>query len=83
MKKKIVWMVVSGLMALSMVMAACGPAAVEEKEEEKEVIVVEEEEAVVVEEEEEVVSPEKPKYGGTLYLAMSGDIREFDPIDGC
>ena len=30
MSRKISWMVMSGLMALSLVMAACGPAVVEE-----------------------------------------------------
>ena len=36
MTKKIVWMVVGGLMALSLVMAACGPAAPVETTEEGE-----------------------------------------------
>ena len=48
MKKKIVWMLVSGLMVLSLVMASCGPAEVEAAVE-AEVEVIEE----VVEEEEE------------------------------
>jgi hypothetical protein len=46
MMKKIVWVVVSCLMALSLVMASCGPA-----EEEEEAVTEEEEEEVVVEEE--------------------------------
>ncbi len=77
MRKKILWLVVSGLMALSLVMAACGPAAVEEEEEEKKVVVVEEEEEeeekeVVVE--EEAVEDAGPKYGGTLTLHQASDL---------
>jgi len=73
MKKKIVWMLVSCLMALSLIMASCGPAAEVEEEEEEEakewvVIGEEEEEEEVVE--EEVISPDKPKYGGTITLAL-------------
>jgi len=70
MGKKIVWFAVSCLMALSLVMASCGPAAEEEEEEEEE---VREEEVVEEEEEEEeevVVITEVPEYGGTLTLAM-------------
>jgi len=68
MGKKIIWVVVSCLMVLSLVMASCGPA-----EEEAEVEVGEEEvevgEGVVTEEEEEeavVAGPEVPQYGGTI-----------------
>ncbi|MFC2014956.1 ABC transporter substrate-binding protein [Chloroflexota bacterium] len=84
MTKKILWMVVSGLMVLSLVMAACGPADVEEKEEdvkeeeEKEVGEKEKDEEVIVE--EEVVSSDKPQYGGTLTFAQSGDQRNWGPI---
>ena len=84
MTKKIVWLVVSGLMALSLVMAACGPALVveTEKEGEKKVILQAEEEEEAKKEvvEEEVVSPEKSKYGGTLTLARSGDITAWDDV---
>ena len=67
--KKILWMLVSGLMVLSLVMASCGPAE-EEEEEEEEVVIEEEEEEEVEEEEEEVIapSPDVPKYGGTITL---------------
>ena len=81
MGKKIVWMLVSCLMVLSLVMASCGPA-----EEEAEVEVGEEEievgevEITEEEEEEEVVveGPEVPQYGGTLSLVFGGDIMGFD-----
>ncbi len=92
MKKKIVWLVVSCLMALSLVLASCAPAVTEEEEEEE---VVEEE--VVTEEkvvtEEEVVAPEvemvrdalgklveKPKYGGTVMTALKADPTGTDDV---
>ncbi len=79
--KKIVWLVVSCLMALSLVMASCGPA--EEEEEvavgEEEVVVTEEEvEEEVIEEEEGLLPPEVPKYGGT-YTMIFTDPKGFDP----
>ncbi|MFC1901095.1 ABC transporter substrate-binding protein [Chloroflexota bacterium] len=72
--KKVIWLVVSILMALSLVVASCGTTTVEEEEEE-EVVTEEEEEE---EEQEDVVDEkemvrdslgrmvEKPKYGGTV-----------------
>ena len=74
MMKKIVWVVVSCLMALSLVMASCGPAAEEEEEEEE----VKEEEVIVEEEEEEeeeevVIASGEPQYGGTLTLPLIDD----------
>jgi peptide/nickel transport system substrate-binding protein len=65
MKKKIVWLVVSCLMVLSLVMASCGPA-----EEEEEVI---EEEGV-----EGMLSPEVPKYGG-IHITVGVEPQGFDP----
>ena len=81
MRKKILWMLVSCLMVLSLIMASCGPA-----EEEAEVEVGEEEvevgevEVAEEEEEEEAVAegPEVPQYGGTLALVIGGDIMGFD-----
>ena len=64
MKKKIVWVVVSCLMVLSLIMASCGPAA--------------EEEAEVVEE-EEVGVKEAPQYGGTLRTVSAWPYGAWDP----
>ena len=90
MKRKIIWMMVSGLMALSLVMAACSPAApVEtEVEGEKKVISGGEEEKEEKEEEEkkeevaeeEVVEDMGPKYGGSLRLLQNGDITGWDDV---
>ena len=82
MKKKVVWLVVSCVMALSLVVASCGPAEEEaEVEVGEEEVEVGEEEVGVVEEEEEVVQPteEVPKYGGTLSLASGMGISQWDP----
>ncbi len=75
--KKIVWLLVSCLMALSLVMASCGPAEEEEEEEDEEVIIGEEEEE---EEEEEEAKPDSniPRYGGTLIVSIASDPVNFD-----
>ena len=65
MNKKIMWMMLSGIMALSLVMTACGSAA-------------EEEDGEVAE--EEVVSADMPKYGGTISLVQVRDITVWDDI---
>lgn len=87
MTRKIVWLVMSCLIVLALVLASCGPAAVEEEEE----VVPEEEEEVAVpeeeeEEEEEVVVPakEEPQYGGTLTILQWHCMLEpgtWDPAD--
>jgi len=78
--KKIVWILVSCLMVLSLVIASCAP---EEEAEEKEVgkatVVTAKEEAVAeVVEEEGILPPEVPKYGGTL-VTLGGDFTAIDP----
>ncbi|MFC1899978.1 ABC transporter substrate-binding protein [Chloroflexota bacterium] len=86
MVKKVIWLVVSILMALSLVMASCGTTTVEEEEEE---VVTEEEEE---EEEEEIVKPKgdgkwwdkfgEPQYGGKLTIRQSADPTSWDPYFG-
>ncbi|MFC2038343.1 ABC transporter substrate-binding protein [Chloroflexota bacterium] len=63
MAKKIVWLVVSCLMVLSLVMASCGPAAE-----------VEEDEG-----EGAYAPASEPKYGGTITSYGYGYNRSFDP----
>ena len=82
MTKKVLWLIISCLMALSLVMASCGPAVTEEEEEEEEEIMEEEEE----EEEEDqgavVTGPEEPKYGGSLRTASTSDVINWDEAYG-
>lgn len=67
MKNRIVWVVLSCLMVVVLVLASCGPAAVEE------------EEAVADEvTEEEVPAEEGPTYGGTITFARATAINAFD-----
>jgi len=74
MKRKIVWLVVSCLMAAALVLASCAPAVVEEEEE---VAPPVEEEEVV--EAEVAPLPEGPKYGGMLNIAINYCPIHFDP----
>jgi len=74
MRNKILWMLVSCVMALSLVLASCAPAVVEEEEE---VAPPVDEEEVV--EEKAVPKVEEPKYGGTLRLVRSASPVGFDP----
>jgi peptide/nickel transport system substrate-binding protein len=71
--KKIVWIVVSCLMALSLVIASCGPKEeAKVTEEGGQTITTKGEEKAP---EEEVVQPttEEPQYGSTLTLALASD----------
>ena len=88
MKRKIILLLMSSLMALSLVLASCGEA--EEEEEEEVVITPGEEEEVIPpgEEEEEVTPPTggnwwdyhgEPEYGGTFTWRINMDIASFDP----
>ncbi len=69
MKKKVIWMLVSCLMVLSLVIASCGPAE-EEGEVEGEV------------EEETELLPEAPKYGGIFTAAQTSDTSNWDAGTG-
>ena len=75
MKKKIVWILVSCLMVLSLVIASCAPKAEEAAKEEAAAKVTTKEEATKKEVTEEAVAPsvEVPQYGGTITLALAGD----------
>jgi len=83
MKKKIIWILVSLVMGLSLVIASCAPKeAAKEKEVGKATVVTGEEKTVaekVAEEKPEILPPEVPKYGGT-YTYIGADIRGFDPV---
>ncbi len=80
MKRKITWIIVSCLMALSLVLASCAPAVVEEEEEEAPAVVEEEE----VVEEEVVPAVKEPIYGGTLNIAWDAPhlLARWDPAAG-
>ena len=65
--KKIIWVVVSCVMALSLVLASCGEAEEEEEEE------------VTPPGEEEEVTEGQPIYGGTITTAMNSDYMGYDP----
>jgi len=81
MKGKIVWVLLSCLMVAALVLASCGPAAVEE-EEGKTITgkVVEKEAPKEKEKEEVVVTPKKegPFYGGTITICRGAAIVAFD-----
>jgi peptide/nickel transport system substrate-binding protein len=92
MKRKIVWLLVSGLMVLALLLASCGPAVTEEEEEE---VTEEEEEGVTEEEEEEEEEEgpemvrdslgrlvEKPKYGGVFKQPHAQSPLYFDEAFG-
>jgi len=76
MKKRILWILMSGLMALSLVMAACGPAEVEKEEVEAEADMVK---VTLKKLDGTTITKmvERPKYGGT-YTLPSGDVGNFD-----
>jgi ABC-type transport system substrate-binding protein len=89
MQKKIIWLIVSCLMVLSLVLASCGEA---EEEEEEEVTPPGEEEEIITppSEEEEVVTPGggnwwdylgEPEYGGILTFRTTWN-SAWDPYYG-
>jgi peptide/nickel transport system substrate-binding protein len=83
MKKKIIWILVSCLMVLSLIIASCGPKETEEQakitEEGGQVITTTEKaKEEVVQEKEGLLPPDKPKYGGTFSFVF-GEPMGFDP----
>ena len=82
MKKKIIWIIVSCLMALSLVVASCGTAEVEEEEEEEmmEEEKEEEEEKKEEEEKEKPVATGVPQYGGQIKCIWTTDALGFDEV---
>lgn len=88
MKSRILWVVLSSLMVISLLVISCGPAAVDEtkgpgitvKTEEQEQEQKQEVEQVEEEpQQEEVVDSEKPRYGGTLTILAPTNIDIFMP----
>ncbi|MEK7353276.1 MAG: ABC transporter substrate-binding protein [Chloroflexota bacterium] len=90
MSKKILWLIVSGLMALSLLMPACGPpatpaaptltapAAPTTPTTPAAPTAPTASTTPATSVEKGAVTPGKPKYGGTLNLVQSGDITRFD-----
>jgi len=74
MRRKIVWLVVSCLMVLSLLMASCAPAVTEEEE----VVAPPKEEKEVVTEEEVAPPPGEPTYGGVMNVAATSSDFGFD-----
>jgi ABC-type transport system substrate-binding protein len=85
MKKKILWIVVSSLIVLSLIIASCGPGEEEEAkvtEEGGQVITTKEEGEKELVEEEKIASPEGPKYGGIYTAAIGMDTSNWDASTG-
>jgi len=82
MSRRVLGVIAGCLMVLSLVLASCGPAAVEEEEEEvapEEGKVSPEEKEVTVEEEE--AQPKGPQYGGTIRIrSVPFLVRGFSPL---
>jgi len=80
MNKKIIWILVSSLMAISLVMVSCGPTVEEEEEEEEEEVIIGEEEEEEEEEEEKPVVTGVPQYGGQIKCVWTTDALGFDEV---
>ena len=85
MRKKILWMVVSGLMALSLVMAACGPAATPTTTTAPTTTTPTTTKPGEEPTQKEAVASiaEAPKYGGTLYLTGADVTSWSSGLDNC
>ncbi|MBI4283157.1 MAG: ABC transporter substrate-binding protein [Chloroflexi bacterium] len=90
MRKRITWLVVSGLMILSLVLASCAPKVTEEKKAVTEEKKAATEEKKTVTEEKKTVTEEKkaatkegvPQYGGVLNLVRPADPADIDIAGG-
>ncbi|MEK7354148.1 MAG: hypothetical protein AABZ77_06560, partial [Chloroflexota bacterium] len=87
MSQKILWMIVSVIMALSLVMAACAPAAaptIPTKPVTPATPAVPAAPTAPTAEKprQEAASPERPKYGGIFNYVLAADILYFDPAKG-
>jgi peptide/nickel transport system substrate-binding protein len=89
MAKKITWLVISCLMALSLVIASCdgdttGGTTTEEEGDDKVVITETTTGGTTTTTEEEVVDtgPDKPQYGGTIVITTSTNWQDFDEVVG-
>lgn len=85
MKRKVLWLAVSGLMALSLVIAACGPAQTTPTTPATPTAPTTPTTPTTPTQEkpqQETVKPtgEAPKYGGTLNLALASDPTNWDPV---
>src|SRR3990172_136362 len=86
MTKKILWLGVSGLMALSLAIAACGPAATPSAPTAPAAPATPDTTTTPVAEkpQQEAAKPtsDVPKYGGTLTYRQSTDVTAWDPYFG-
>jgi peptide/nickel transport system substrate-binding protein len=84
MMKKVLWVLLSSLMTLSLLLSSCGGEEEEETMPTEEEVVTPTEEEAITPTEEEVVTPtgeEEPRYGGT-YTLERGDPSAWDPYMG-
>lgn len=87
--KKIIWILLSCLLLLSLIITSCDTSeketkVTEETEEEDKIVITESEGDTVEiteEEDEEIISPDEPKYGGTMTLTELLGASAFDPFD--
>jgi hypothetical protein len=88
--KKILWVVVCGLMALSLMIAACGQAVSTTTSTTSPTVTTSAQSSsqvpLAIETTQKTpVTPlvEKPKYGGTLTLGLQSDVTTFAGIENC
>ncbi len=82
MKKKIIWMLISGLMVFTLILASCETETVdqvEEDETEDTVKITESETTTGTTEEKEEIKPssDEPQYGGTHNMALAWDVSNW------